>query len=48
MGLKTQQQYVDSLRDGRVTFWDGERIDIIVECGRRALDEFEFQCSAKN
>ena len=29
MGLKTPQQYVESLRDGRVTFWDGERIDDI-------------------
>ena len=29
MGLKTPQQYVESLRDGRVTYWDGERIDDI-------------------
>ena len=29
MSLKTPQQYVESLRDGRVTFWDGERIDDI-------------------
>jgi len=29
MGLKTPQQYIDSLRDGRVTYWDGERIDDI-------------------
>ena len=27
MGLKTPQQYIESLRDGRVMFWDGERID---------------------
>lgn len=27
MGLKTPEQYVESLRDGRVTYWDGERID---------------------
>jgi 4-hydroxybutyryl-CoA dehydratase/vinylacetyl-CoA-Delta-isomerase len=27
MGLKTPQQYVESLRDGRVIYWDGERID---------------------
>ncbi len=29
MGLKTPEEYVDSLRDGRVTYWDGERIDDI-------------------
>ncbi len=29
MTLKTRQQYVESLRDGRVIFWDGERIDDI-------------------
>src|ERR1700722_17791242 len=29
MALKTPQQYVQSLRDGRVTYWDGERIDDI-------------------
>src|SRR5450631_3519365 len=29
MGLRTPQQYVESLRDGRVTYWDGERIDDI-------------------
>ncbi|HEV7547931.1 MAG TPA: 4-hydroxyphenylacetate 3-hydroxylase N-terminal domain-containing protein [Reyranella sp.] len=29
MGLKTPQQYIESLRDGRVTYWDGERIDDI-------------------
>jgi len=27
MPLKTPQQYIESLRDGRVTYWDGERID---------------------
>jgi 4-hydroxybutyryl-CoA dehydratase/vinylacetyl-CoA-Delta-isomerase len=27
--LKTPAQYVESLRDGRVTYWDGERIDDI-------------------
>jgi 4-hydroxybutyryl-CoA dehydratase / vinylacetyl-CoA-Delta-isomerase len=26
MGLKTPAQYAESLNDGRVTFWDGERI----------------------
>jgi len=26
MGLKTPQQYTESLRDGRVTYWDGENI----------------------
>ena len=26
MGLKTPQDYVESLRDGRVTYWDGENI----------------------
>src|SRR6478609_5832719 len=29
MGLKTPAEYIESLRDGRVTFWDGERIDDI-------------------
>lgn len=29
MGLKTPADYVASLRDGRVTYWDGERIDDI-------------------
>lgn len=29
MGLKTPEEYVESLRDGRVTYWDGERIDDI-------------------
>ena len=26
MGLMTQDQYVESLRDGRVIFWDGDKI----------------------
>lgn len=26
MALKTPQQYMDSLRDGRVIYWEGERI----------------------
>lgn len=29
MGLKTKAQYVESLRDGRENFWNGERIDDI-------------------
>lgn len=29
MGLKTPEEYIESLRDGRVTYWDGERIDDI-------------------
>jgi 4-hydroxybutyryl-CoA dehydratase/vinylacetyl-CoA-Delta-isomerase len=29
MGLKTPRHYVESLRDRRVTYWDGERIDDI-------------------
>lgn len=29
MALKTAAEYVESLRDGRVTYWDGERIDDI-------------------
>jgi len=29
MALKTPAEYVESLRDGRVTYWDGERIDDI-------------------
>lgn len=31
MGLKTPQEYVESLRDGRVTYWGGERIDDITK-----------------
>jgi aromatic ring hydroxylase len=27
MGLKFPEEYVQSLRDGRVLYWDGERID---------------------
>src|SRR5262245_47083130 len=37
MGLRTPQQYVDSLRDGRVTYWDGERIDDITVHPRFAV-----------
>jgi len=29
MPVKTPEQYIESLRDGRVTYWDGERIDDI-------------------
>lgn len=29
MGLKTAEQYIESLRDGRVTYWDGELIEDI-------------------
>jgi len=29
MALKTPEEYIESLRDGRVTYWDGERIDDI-------------------
>ena len=29
MGLKTPAEYIESLRDGRVTYWDGECIDDI-------------------
>src|SRR5579859_1961489 len=29
MPLKTPSEYIESLRDGRVTYWDGERIDDI-------------------
>jgi 4-hydroxybutyryl-CoA dehydratase/vinylacetyl-CoA-Delta-isomerase len=29
MTLKTPAEYIESLRDGRVTYWDGERIDDI-------------------
>ena len=31
MPLKTPQQYVESLRDGRVTYWDGEHIHDITK-----------------
>jgi 4-hydroxybutyryl-CoA dehydratase/vinylacetyl-CoA-Delta-isomerase len=29
MALKSPQEYVESLRDGRVTYWDGEKIEDI-------------------
>ena len=29
MALKTPQQYLESMRDGRVVYWEGERIDDI-------------------
>jgi 4-hydroxybutyryl-CoA dehydratase/vinylacetyl-CoA-Delta-isomerase len=31
MVLKSPQEYVESLRDGRVTYWDGEKIDDITK-----------------
>lgn len=31
MALKTPEQYIASLNDGRVTYWDGERIDDITK-----------------
>ncbi len=31
MGLKTPAEYIESLRDGRITYWDGERIDDITK-----------------
>ena len=31
MGLSSRQAYRESLRDGRVTFWDGESIPDITE-----------------
>lgn len=31
MGLKTRAEYIESLNDGRVTYWDGERIDDITK-----------------
>lgn len=31
MGLKTPEEYIASLNDGRVTYWDGERIDDITQ-----------------
>ena len=37
MGLKTPEQYIESLRDGRVTYWDGERIDDITKHPRFAV-----------
>ena len=35
MPLKTPAEYVESLRDGRVVFWDGDKIEDVTE-GRRA------------
>ena len=37
MGLKSSADYVDSLRDGRVTYWDGERIEDITTHPRFTL-----------
>ncbi|WP_280516301.1 4-hydroxyphenylacetate 3-hydroxylase N-terminal domain-containing protein, partial [Chelatococcus reniformis] len=34
MGLKTPEQYIESLRDGRVTYWDGENIADITKNAR--------------
>src|SRR6202453_1041087 len=31
MGLKTPEQYIESLRDGRITYCDGDRIDDITK-----------------
>ena len=31
MGLMTPQQYVESLNDGRVIYWDGEKIDDVTQ-----------------
>ena len=31
MGLKTPADYIESLNDGRVTYWDGEHIDDITK-----------------
>lgn len=31
MGIKSPQQYIDSLRDGRVTYWEGQRIEDITQ-----------------
>jgi 4-hydroxybutyryl-CoA dehydratase / vinylacetyl-CoA-Delta-isomerase len=37
MSLKTAAEYVESLRDGRVTYWDGERIEDITRHPRFAV-----------
>lgn len=34
MPLKTPAEYIESLRDGRVLFWDGERIDDVAKSER--------------
>ena len=31
MGLKTPQQYIESLRDGRETYWEGRRIEDVTQ-----------------
>lgn len=31
MGLKTPEQYIESLRDGRVVFWEGRRVEDITK-----------------
>ena len=43
MGLKTPQQYAESLNDGRVTYWDGERIDDITKHPRFRVPMLQFR-----
>ncbi len=47
MGLKTPEQYVESLRDGRVTYWDGERIDDITTHPRFRVPSVEWPRTAR-
>ena len=39
MALKTPAEYIESLRDGRVLFWDGERIDDIAKSKDKEIME---------
>ena len=34
MPLKTPAEYVESLRDGRVVFWDGDKIEDVTKDAR--------------
>lgn len=53
MGLKSKEQYVASLRDGRVVFWGGERIEDVTEHRRFrvpievALSDYDYDNPAR-
>jgi len=53
MPLKSKQQYVESLRDGRAVFWAGERIDDVTDHARFktpiavALRDYDYDDPAK-
>src|SRR3990172_13289183 len=51
MGLKTPAEYRESLRDGRVTYWQGDRIADITKDKRfevpirTAMEDYEYYTS---